>query len=198
MKIPQLDKDIQRIWFQVDSENTDIEFVVSDYSQQFDVALETNLGGGIYSWDLATLNAGIISDELVLGKLNLDSQDSKEIEFQYQLASLDEIISSGTIATKYNPIPKNTSLGKAYPNPFNPVAKLSYGLSKNSYMTLSIYDIMGREISNLVDGVQLSGYYEINWDAADYASGIYFIHMNVYGGDNTSQFNEIQRIVLVK
>ncbi|MBI3193625.1 MAG: T9SS type A sorting domain-containing protein [Ignavibacteriae bacterium] len=70
-------------------------------------------------------------------------------------------------------IPNQFSLGQNYPNPFNPSTVIRYQLPVNSYVTLMIYDILGREIVTLVDGMQDAGYKSVNFEATNYASGIY-------------------------
>lgn len=66
-----------------------------------------------------------------------------------------------------------------YPNPFNPTTKIRYYLKENGFVTLKIYDLLGREVITLVDENQLQGDYEINFDARKYdlSSGIYYYQL---------------------
>ena len=70
-------------------------------------------------------------------------------------------------------IPKEYKLYQNYPNPFNPVTTIKYELPANSKVTLTIYDILGKEVTKLVDKEQESGKYQITFDAKRYASGVY-------------------------
>jgi tetratricopeptide (TPR) repeat protein len=73
---------------------------------------------------------------------------------------------------------ENTLLGN-YPNPFNPITAISYQLKANSHVTLKAYDMLGREVAILVDGVKGAGYYTANFDGSKLSSGVYFIRFIV-------------------
>lgn len=89
-------------------------------------------------------------------------------------------------------IPKQYSLKQNYPNPFNPVTKIEYSLPKNSYTTLKIYDISGREVGLIVDKSEVAGTHSVTYDASHLSSGIYFYTLK--SGD----FTETKRMVLIK
>ena len=61
-----------------------------------------------------------------------------------------------------------------YPNPFNPLTKIKFSIDKDEFIRLTIYDILGREIKILVNEHLNKGLYEINWDAYNMSSGIYY------------------------
>jgi hypothetical protein len=85
------------------------------------------------------------------------------------------LINSGVTdvkTTKLNPIVY--SLSQNYPNPFNPSTAIQYALKSSGKVRLSVYDVMGREVAALVDGVQNAGRYEVTFSGANLASGIYF------------------------
>ncbi len=71
-------------------------------------------------------------------------------------------------------LPTGFSLSQNYPNPFNPTTTIRYELSKSSMVRLSVYDILGRELSVLVNERKNGGSYEVKFDAARLASGVYF------------------------
>lgn len=69
--------------------------------------------------------------------------------------------------------PTQFSLNQNYPNPFNPITKISYSIPSNGFVTLKIYDILGREIALLVDKEQTVGFYSVEFNANNFPSGIY-------------------------
>jgi len=89
-------------------------------------------------------------------------------------------------------IPSKYSLEQNYPNPFNPVTNIRYNLPKNSFVTLKIYDIMGREVQTLVNENKNSGTYEARFDASNLPSGMYFCKMTA--GDFSAQ----NKMLLIK
>ena len=89
-------------------------------------------------------------------------------------------------------LPSEFKLLPAYPNPFNPMTNISFVMEHENNIKLSIYDIRGREVDILVNGLKGSGEHTIIWDAADFASGIYYIHITA--GNHV----ETQKIMLIK
>ena len=83
-------------------------------------------------------------------------------------------------------------LEQNYPNPFNPVTVINYsipnvGFTLQQNIVLKVYDVLGREVVKLVDKKLNSGYYKVEWDAADYPSGIYFYNLQSGNYSNTKK-----------
>lgn len=83
-------------------------------------------------------------------------------------------------------------LGAAFPNPFNPVTRISYVLPDQGHTMLAVYDVRGRRVATLVDAVMSSGEHTVTWNAKGIASGVYFYRLTA--GD----FSETCRMVLLK
>ena len=64
-----------------------------------------------------------------------------------------------------------------YPNPFNPSTTIKFAIAKSSFVRLSVFDLLGREVSVLVNSKMETGYYSIIWDASKKSSGIYFCRL---------------------
>lgn len=71
-------------------------------------------------------------------------------------------------------LPTEYQLNQNYPNPFNPTTVISYQLPENGFVTLKIYDVLGKEITTLVNEYKEAGYYEASFDASSLSSGVYF------------------------
>ena len=89
-------------------------------------------------------------------------------------------------------IVKDYNLAQNYPNPFNPTTKISYNIVKLGLVTLKVYDILGREILTLVNEVQAPGQKNVEFNAVNLPSGVYFYTIN--SGD----FRDTKKMMLVK
>jgi hypothetical protein len=105
----------------------------------------------------------------------------------------NRIISS--IPQKPN-LPKTFSLSQNYPNPFNPLTTIKYQLPILSGVELSIYNILGQKVATLVFGKQPAGYYQVEWDASGYASGIYFYRLSAES--KAQSMVKTKKLVLLK
>ncbi len=89
-------------------------------------------------------------------------------------------------------IPDYFYLYQNYPNPFNPSTIIRYQIKSSRFITLKVYNILGKEIAALVNTKQLPGTYEVNWDASEYPGGVYFYTLE------SQNFKETKRMVLLK
>jgi len=89
-------------------------------------------------------------------------------------------------------------LKQNWPNPFNPSTNISFNISKNSFVKLVIYDILGREVANLVNKQLQQGSYSELFNASALPSGVYIYRLEAVPYDGSSSFTQIKRMVLVK
>lgn len=89
-------------------------------------------------------------------------------------------------------IPLTYNLEQNYPNPFNPITKITYEIQKEGLVMMKVYDILGREVKNLVNEVKTAGRYTVLLDGSDLASGVYFYRIE--SGD----FVQVKRMILLK
>ena len=85
-------------------------------------------------------------------------------------------------------LPELFSLYQNYPNPFNPATRIRYEIPKASFVSLKIYDLLGREVATLVNEEKQSGSYEVEFDGSNLSSGIYFYRMQAGSYINTKKF----------
>lgn len=89
-------------------------------------------------------------------------------------------------------IPYSYSLSQNYPNPFNPATKIKFALPTSGFTSLKVYDISGKEISNLLNSNIQAGTYEVLFDASDFSSGVYFYKLESNG------YIETKKMFLIK
>jgi hypothetical protein len=91
-----------------------------------------------------------------------------------------------------NSVPFVFSLYQNYPNPFNPFTKIRYEIPTESRVLIKVFDILGREAAALIDDFQKPGRYEVEWNAGNFASGVYFY--SIKAGD----FSAVKKLLLLK
>lgn len=89
-------------------------------------------------------------------------------------------------------IPLSFALKQNYPNPFNPATTIRFDISKSSFVTVSVFDVTGRELEVLASENVKAGEYRVVWDASKYSSGIYFYTLTA--GD----FRQTKKMMLIK
>ena len=98
---------------------------------------------------------------------------------------------TGGIEDNHNK-PINYELSQNYPNPFNPSTRISYSLNDEVQVNLSVYDMLGRKVAELVNSKQSAGSYSIQFDASSVASGTYFYKLTA------GEFISVKKMVLLK
>ncbi len=89
-------------------------------------------------------------------------------------------------------LPREFVLNQNYPNPFNPTTVISYQLSVVSFISLKVYDLLGREVATLVNEVRNAGFYSEHFNASNLPSGIYFARLQA------GNFNQTIKLILTK
>jgi len=109
-------------------------------------------------------------------------------------AFIDDINAGGSTGngTQLTLTPDTYSLAQNYPNPFNPTTKINFAIPKQGFVTLKVYDMLGKEVANLVNEVKVAGNYSVDFNAASLASGVYFYRIEA------SDFVDTKRMMLIK
>jgi hypothetical protein len=103
--------------------------------------------------------------------------------------SFSEIIGIKNISTE---VPSSFSLKQNYPNPFNPVTKVQFGIMKTENIRITVFDVSGKELEEIVNERMQPGTYEVEWSGEKFASGIYFYRMQA--GD----YVETRKMILIR
>ena len=120
------------------------------------------------------------------------------IDISYQFIDKNsENIGSGNSVLEIMPVPTEFALHNNYPNPFNPTTTIAYDLPQDGTVRLIIYDVMGREVTRLVNGFTPAGYHNVRWDARNalgeqVSAGVYFYHLQ------SGAYVKTQKMVLLK
>jgi hypothetical protein len=106
--------------------------------------------------------------------------------------------SAGSATSSLRNIPTEFALAQNYPNPFNPTTTINFALPEPSYVSLVIYDVLGRKVAELENGTKEAGYHSTTWNAEGVASGVYFVRFTSRDGSGTLQLNRVMKLLLAK
>ncbi len=116
-------------------------------------------------------------------------------EYYYRLKQIDydgTYTYSGEIFIEVNLLPLEYKVYQNYPNPFNPLTTIKYDLPEKNTVILKVLDILGTELTTLVNEQKQAGNYEVTFDGSNLPSGIYFYHLQA------GKFSETKKLLLIK
>jgi len=167
--------------------------------------MQNNVSGSAF---VRTYNAGTLSARFQLN-VTACAVNFSPVRAGYRLTATDSCFtivqgSGGNTTYAYagcsgaltgvgnNETPLSFKLSQNYPNPFNPTTKISYSLPKSGFVTLKVYDILGKEVATLVNEVKNAGNYSVDFSASSFTSGVYFYKIETNG------FSDIKKMMLIK
>ncbi|MHB1688060.1 MAG: T9SS type A sorting domain-containing protein [Ignavibacteriaceae bacterium] len=113
--------------------------------------------------------------------------------------SLNQVFTPTGIKQIGNNIPKEFSLSQNYPNPFNPTTTINFSIQKESFISIKVYDALGREVTTLVNEEKPAGNYKVDFNGSSLASGVYFYRMSARThSEQAGNFVETKKLVLMK
>ncbi len=121
----------------------------------------------------------------VVGENGFDIFAAKDSTYLDSLPRVTNVEQQNSLVEKFQ-------LEQNYPNPFNPTTSIQYSLSSRQFVTLKVYDVLGKEIATLVNEEKTAGIYEVEFDASEFPSGIYFYKLQA------ENFSETNKMVLMK
>jgi hypothetical protein len=128
-----------------------------------------------------------------------NAQINKKDTIEFMITNPDGIMMTKQFVFGYAG-PKEFKLEQNFPNPFNPITTIQYQIpaspksspKERTSVTLRIYDILGSEVATLINDEQEAGYYEVNWDASNLASGVYIYRLQ------TGSFVSVKKMMLLR
>jgi hypothetical protein len=148
------------------------------------------------SW--IAVNTGLICTDisaLAVSGMNLFAGTLDGVVWRRQLPEM--VTSVEALSTN---LPAHFSLSQNYPNPFNPVTTITFGLPSEPYVSLKVFDGLGREVAALISEELSAGNYAHKWNAESLPSGVYFYSMSAepISGDRNDSFIETKKLILMK
>lgn len=163
------------------------------------VDIDCSYDGGM-TWSTLAVNYPARTDSITF---SVSSDSATSVQFRIvQSGEVDrgltyytDSVAVSSVTTGVEPIakPYTYKLFNNYPNPFNPSTMISYQLAGPGHVTLTIYDILGREVATLVNAVQNAGEHSVKFDGSRFASGVYFYRLQTSSG-----FSEVKKMILEK
>lgn len=123
--------------------------------------------------------------------VNRNAPINKKDTIDFMISGPDGIMMTKQFIFSYTG-PKEFKLEQNFPNPFNPTTRIQYQLPSITEVSLKVYDILGNEVKELVNEQQEPGYYEVQFNASNFASGMYVYRLQA--GDYVA----IKKMMLVK
>ena len=199
--VVESDKDVYGIQFDLKYNPSELnlngaESNLDDFTFEYSQKDDGTVRGLMFSMTGAKLNASDVSSLIAFDFTPAeDFTGVSAVDFSNVILAGQNGAKLETIAVSMNidvALPTKTALNTSYPNPFNPSTTINYDLSSESLVNISVYDALGRLVTELVNDVQPSGANHISWNAADQASGAYFVRMTA------GSYTSTQKLMLVK
>ena len=113
-----------------------------------------------------------------IDKANLLFQHGSGVDKLTITYNVTPVVSNGVVSSE---VPSAFGLSQNYPNPFNPTTQIKYDIAKASFVTLKVFDVLGNEVSTIINGNINAGKYSAEFNAASLSTGIYFYSLTVDG-----------------
>lgn len=128
------------------------------------------------------------------GTLTLGSMENYSPQNRVRIVPLNELPPSppGILTSNGVKVPTEFKLEQNYPNPFNPTTNISFSIPKSTFVSLKVFDVLGREVQSLVNQQMEPGNYFVNVDGTALTTGIYFYRLK------TEQFSSVKKFMLMK
>ena len=173
-------KDSLKVWISTSNDSLS-SFTMIDYFK---------VSGPVGSWHKKGYDLSAYAGKNIYFAVNYYIKDAGAFGRNSDVVWIDHFTHTGKgfggiVPTKYE-------LFQNFPNPFNPQTEISFGLPEDSRVTLKIYNLLGEQVTQLVNADYKKGIYSVVFDGANYASGVYFYRLTA------GSFTDEKKMVLVK
>ncbi|RKY93959.1 MAG: hypothetical protein DRQ13_08820, partial [Ignavibacteriae bacterium] len=164
----------------------DIRFNTDRFVEDISIEKTIEITGAYYPIKIRVDGMGINLKDAITGEmLNTEIADGEELVIEDSALTKLTVSSDGLRPLQYE-------LVQNYPNPFNPSTTISYSIPATSFVTLKVYDPLGKEVATLVKKERQAGSYEVEFNAKDLTSGIYLYQLKA------GKFVEAMKMILLK
>ena len=150
------------------------------------------------SWDNAWYNPEGKFDWSKIDRFEIDSEYGNMGSAEFWFDNISIVNNKSLFAQNSNSKEMTFELQQNYPNPFNPATTIEYKIAEKSFITIKVYDLLGREAADLVSGEKNPGSYNVVFNGANLSSGIYFYRLNAVSGDGQITYEAVKKLMLIK
>jgi fibronectin type 3 domain-containing protein len=189
------------LYMQFDPAAVTIDSVTAGSSEGIMVLTNVNKEKGLLAFSAASWSKNVPDVLYMQRGLQIHLTALKKLEQQPMTVVFtaydgkSDIMAEGRSSVEFNwrpVVPEYFDISQNYPNPFNPVTKIDYQLPVDTKVELKVYNMLGQEVTALVNEEQKAGYYSISWDASHVASGVYIYRL--LSNENT----KTKKMILIK
>lgn len=186
-------------WYQLNAVSGDqLEAIVLLEKSRSIVASGTAMLPAASTWTAFNINLFYITSDIpdtAVLQFTLIGSDNTPTVHVGTYFLLDDVNLSGIATSVSDPglVPAQFSLEQNYPNPFNPSTKIKFSLPEKSFVSLKLYNVIGKEVAVIAEGEFSEGTHEVNFDASNLYSGVYFYTLKA--GTN---FTQSRKMIVLK
>jgi len=164
---------------------------------RFDVQ-RTNNSENLNWLTVGTINAHVNSSTLQVYSYNDLNQEAGKYLYRLKMVDKNGSFNLSDVINAEVALPDKFELKQNYPNPFNPNTLISYNLPLDCSVKMSVYDVAGRLVKNVINENQKAGYHDYNFNAGNLSSGIYFYSVVAISTTGQKNFQSVKKFALIK
>lgn len=167
------------------SEKLNPSINIQSGNKEIGVLFRASDGHSVNNWELVQLTNDEVIDRSMI-------QEGDQLRLQSENINRLQLIQGVQQVAEKSDIPGSFMLEQNYPNPFNPTTTIRFSLPQQSRVEIAVYNIVGRQVGTVVNGVMEAGNHTATFDASSLTSGVYFYEMRA------GSFREIKKLTVIK